>query len=231
MPLRQAISNTLTALSQSESVGALLARLGMLRGTSDASDSTAFTIALIALAAKLARADGTVTRDEFEAFKRIVVVPEEEEANVRRLFDLAKKDVAGFETYARQVGYILRDQPDLRRNVIEALFFVAISDGMLHEQEELFLRRVAQLVGLPPAEFGYVRSLYVRDSLTPYEILGITPAASDSDVRKRHRELVRENHPDRLMGRGLSAEFIAAAEKRLAAVNAAYDVLAKERGF
>ena len=64
-------------------------------------DQVAFTIGVIALAAKLAKADGTVTRDEVEIFKRVFPVPREEEANVGHLFNLAKQDVAGFDSYAQ----------------------------------------------------------------------------------------------------------------------------------
>jgi DnaJ like chaperone protein len=76
-----------------------------------------------------------------------------------------------------------------------------------------------------------VRSLFVRDGQSPYELLGLSPASTDDEIRARHRQIARENHPDRLIGRGLSAEFIAAAERHLAAVNAAFDIIARERGL
>lgn len=229
MPLRS-LSSYLTGLAQSESLSAFLVRLGILRGTpDDPTDSVTFTIALVALSAKVARSDGAVTRDEVEAFRRIVEVPADQEPSVRRLFDLAKQDTAGFETYARQVGHLLRDSPKLRHDVLESLFFIAASDGAFHELEEVYLRRVAELLQVPPAEYGWVRSLFVEDVASPYELLGLTPAASDAELKARHREIVREIHPDRLGGRGLAADFVAAAERRLAAVNAAYDTIMAER--
>jgi len=231
MPLRAAISKALAGMTLSESVGALLTRLGILRGTESGASSVAFTVALIALAAKLARSDGAVSIGEFEAFKRIVELPEGEEANVRRLFDLAKQDVAGYETYARQVGLLLKDEPDIRHDVLEALFLVAASDGALHEKELTYLETVSRLIGIPQSEFHYVRSLFVRDGQSPYELLGLTPAASNDEIKARHRQIVREHHPDRLVGRGLSSEFVAAAERHVAAVNAAFDAISAERGL
>lgn len=230
MSFWRSLGNAVAALTQSDSVGALLARLGMLRGTTaEASETVAFTIALVALAAKIARSDGVATGDEYEAFKRIIDIPEDEERNVRRLFDLAKRDVAGYETYARQIGLLLKDAAALRREVLEGLFFVAAADGVLHDQEEAHLQQVARHLGLASAEYGYARSLFFDDAMTPYAILGATPATTDADLKARYRMLVRENHPDRLIGRGLSKDFIAAAERRLAAINQAYDTVTRER--
>lgn len=230
MPPWLSLSKIVEALKQSDSVGALLVRLGILRGTSDdPTDSVSFTIALIALAAKIARSDGVATRDEYEAFKRTIDVPADEEGNVRRLFDLAKRDVAGYEIYARQIAWLLREDSTLRREVLEGLFFVAAADRYLHEQEETHLKRVAEHLRLTASEYGYVRSLYFADTMTPWEILGLTPGAADDEVKAQYRRLVRDTHPDRLMGRGLSADFIAAAERRLVAINVAYDTIMRER--
>lgn len=229
MPLRH-LSKALASFGAADSLSALLVRLGILRGTPhDPTDNVAFTIALIALAAKTARSDGTVTEDEVEAFRRIVEVPPDQAEHVRRLFDLAKQDVAGFETYARQIGHMLRDNHDLRHDVLEGLFFIAAADGAFHRLEEAYLRKVAELLRIPPAEYGWVRSLFVADGSSPYELLGLTPAASDGEIKARHREIVREIHPDRLIGRGLAPEFVAASARRLAAVNAAFDTIMAER--
>ena len=78
-------------------------------------------------------------------------------------------------------------------------------------------------------ERGRYGSLFFADALTPYEILGLTPGTTDAEVKARYRQLVRDTHPDRLIGRGLSADFIAAAERRLAAINEAYDTIIRER--
>jgi DnaJ like chaperone protein len=230
MPIWRSLSDALAAMAHSPSVGALLARLGMLRGLSDdPTESIGFTIAIVALSAKIARADGLATGAEFEAFELTIEVPEDERANVRRLFDLAKQDVAGYETYARQIGLMLKDAPALRRDVLQNLFVVAAADGFLHEEEEVHLRRVAEHLRLSPSEYGWVRSLFVADRLTPYQLLGLTPAASLDELKARYRELVRETHPDGLTGRGEPADTIAMAQRRLAAINDAYGTILKER--
>ncbi len=198
---------------------------------SDATHSVTFTIAIIALMAKMARSDGAVTTDEVVAFARVCRFPESEAANVRRLFDLAKQDVAGFESYARRIHDLLANEPVLRRDVLEGLFVVAAADGVLHELEERYLRTVAELLAIKDAEFQYIRSLFVRDVATPYEILGMKPDATDDELKRRHRHLVLENHPDKLIARGVPPEFMRIAEQKLAAINAAFDRVAKERGL
>ena len=146
-----------------------------------------FTIALIALCAKMARSDGAVTLDEVEAFKRIVVIPPGEAEHVRRLFDLAKKDIAGFESYARQIGKLLDGEPQLRRDVLEGLFVIAAADGVLHEKEDVFLTTVARHMHVPASELKFIRSLFVKDAATPYELLELTPAATQAEIKDRAR--------------------------------------------
>lgn len=200
-------------------------------GGGDASADVRFTIALIALYAKMARSDGRVTSEEIEAFDRLIHVPDEERGNVRRLFDLAKREVAGFEEYARQIGTLFEGQPQLLRDVVEGLYVIAAADGVLHPGEEAFLRAAAVNLGVPPSEIDHVRSLFVAHAGGPYEVLGISPGASDGEVKAHYRALVRDNHPDKLVGRGVPAEFVLIAERKLAAINAAYDVIARERGL
>jgi DnaJ like chaperone protein len=211
--------------------------IGFLRGLAsggaqaDPQNSVAFTIGLIALSAKMAKSDGVVTSDEIDAFTKVMRVAPEDTERVRQVFDLAKQDVAGYDSYARQIADLLAGNRDVLLQVLEGLFVVAAADGVLHEREEEFLRSVSEIFAIPPTEFRYVRALFVRDAGNPYEILGIAPSASDADIKARHRKLVVQVHPDRLAGQGESYELIEAANRKLAAINAAFDTLRKERGF
>lgn len=213
--------------------GSLTAQIGLNRlfVATPASKSAAFTMAVIALSAKLSKADGVSVNIEAEAFEAIYHIPTEEHANVQRLFDLAKQDVAGFEAYAEQVALMLRDEPDLKHDVFEGLFHVASADGILHEGEENYLRRVAHLFGFTEADYRRTRALYVRDETDPYVVLGLSHSASNAEVKAHYRRLVREHHPDTAIAHGVPAEFIDQATRKVAAINAAYETIARERGL
>lgn len=232
MTIWQSISNAATAAVRSDTIGPLLRAIGIDGEVKAApTASVTFTIAIVALSAKMAKSDGLVTGDEVEAFRRVCTFPDSETANVRRVFDLAKQDIAGYETYARQIGNTLAAEPELRRDVLEGLFVIAAADGILHEREERYLASVAQHLAIAPADLAWVRSLFVTGAGSPYDVLGLTPGASNADVKARHRALVLEHHPDKLIGRGVPPEFVTIAERKLAAINAAYDSVARERGL
>jgi DnaJ like chaperone protein len=191
----------------------------------------AFTIAVIALSAKMAKADGVVSPREVQAFKEIFRTAPDEEANVKRVFDLAKQDVAGYDSYADEIARLLKDNKKLLQDVLEGLLHVATADGALHPQEDAMLADVARRFAFTPSEYRFFRARFVVDSTNPYDVLKLSPRASDAEVRQQYRKLVGDNHPDKLIGRGVPREFVDIATRKLAAINAAYDTIAKERGL
>lgn len=214
-------------------VGALVGALaGHFIVDRDSDPGVTFTIAVVALAGKMAKADGVATDQEFEVFRSIFGVPPQEEANVRRVFNLARQDIAGFEHYAGQIARLFRDNPAVLEDVLDTLFEIAKSDGVLHPCEARFLERVAEIFGFSPNEYRRIRASHFAPELTdPYVILGVSYVADDEELRQTYRRLVRENHPDSLIARGVPAEFIKLATDKLAAINAAYEKIQLERGL
>ena len=192
-------------------------------------ESTDFTAAFVALAAKMAKADGVAIKVEQDAFERFLEVDSRQLENVRRLFNLAKEDTTGFETYAARVAGQLEGEPDFRQSVLECLFYIACSDGILHPAEDEFLHVVATTFGLEDNEWRQLRAQFVHDPASPYSVLGLAPGASDAEVRQRYMKLVSETHPDRLMAAGAPPAIIKAANAKLAAINAAYDTIKAQR--
>lgn len=192
----------------------------------------AFTIAVIVLGAKMAKADGVVSRAEVAAFKEVFRVPQNELKNVARLFDQAKNDPAGFEPYAKQIARMFRKDHPVLEELLDGLFHIAKADGGVHQAEIAFLKSVAHIFGFDEAQFARIRESHLGpDKADPYTVLGITRNASNEEIKLAWRTLVRDNHPDKLMAQGLPVEFIEFANDKLATINAAYDKIAKERGI
>jgi len=234
------IAGAATGLAIGGPIGALLGglagHLAIDRQNDEAEQihekEVAFSMGVIALGAKMAKADGVVTKDEVSAFKDVFKVPDSEVKNVARLFNLAKKDVAGYDSYARQLAKLFHDDRETLKAVLDGLFHIAKADEVLHPREEEYLASVAQIFGFSDTEFAYIRARHVQaKDRSPYDVLEVDPSISDEELKQHYRKLVRENHPDRLMARGVPEEFIEIANKKIAAINQAYDEIARERGL
>ncbi|WP_371226537.1 TerB family tellurite resistance protein [Roseovarius sp. 2305UL8-3] len=213
------ITDALSALTSGEGLSAVFDRL-----RSPPERSVAFTIAVIALSAKMAKADGLVTRDEVTAFREVFQIAQDDEAGAARVFNLARQDVAGFEDYATRIKRMFGDETTVLVDLMEGLFHIAMADGVYHPNEDAFLERVGEIFDLPPLEFQSLRSRFVPDAKPdPYSVLGVTTDMSRDEIRAVWRSLVREAHPDRMMARGVPEEAIKLAEKRMVDINRAWE--------
>jgi DnaJ like chaperone protein len=189
----------------------------------------AFSIAMIALSAKMAKADGIVTQDEVRAFQEIFSVPAQETRNVARLYDLAQQDIAGFELYAEKMARLCgsgRENCGMLTDILDGLFHIAKADGVLHEREGTFLRRIAEIFRIDDVHYESILARHVNlGAGDPYLILGVTRGSSLDEIRRHYHRLVAENHPDKLIARGVPQEFIAIATTRIAAINGAFEVI------
>jgi DnaJ like chaperone protein len=220
------ITDALSALSKGESLSAVFDRL-----RTPPERSVAFTIAVIALGAKMAKADGQVTRDEVTAFREVFQIAQADEAGAARVFNMARTDVAGYRDYARRIRAMFSDDPGTLRDLMEGLFHIAMADGFYHPDEDRFLVDVAEEFGLGNAEFQALRVRFVPDAKPdPYSVLGVTPETPRSDIRAAWRRLVRATHPDAMIARGVPEEAIRLAEKRMVDINRAWDEINRASG-
>ncbi|MGB0771163.1 MAG: TerB family tellurite resistance protein [Paracoccaceae bacterium] len=219
MSIWKRISDALAALAQGEGLSAVFEKL-----RTPPERTIGFTIAVIALGAKMAKADGLVTRDEVTAFRQVFHIPASETQNAARVFDLARKDVAGFDLYAARIRDMFGAGHQALVDLLEGLFYIAVADGRYHPNENVFLEEVARIFGVQSRDFVNMRSRFVPDeNPDPYCILGIGPTADAETVRQAWRALVREYHPDRMIARGVPEEAMKLAEKRLIQANWAYE--------
>lgn len=219
------ISDALKALASGEGLSSLFDRL-----TTPPERSIGFTIAIIGLGAKMAKADGQVTREEVIAFRQIFQIPPDDEANAAKVFDLARQDVAGYEAYASKIAKMFKGDREMLIDLLEGLIHIAMADGHYHPKEDEFLGRVAEIFGLEQRVFMCLRARHVPGMVPdPYSVLGISHEASYDDIRIRWRNLVKENHPDAMIARGLPEEAIQIATNRLVTINEAWENVRAER--
>lgn len=186
--------------------------------------------ALVALGAKLAKADGQVTADEIEAFKRVFQSTPAGDAGIARFFDIARQTTAGYESYARRIARKFRARPAVLEDVLDGLFHIALADGVVTDDEMEFITRVAEIFGFSEREFNRIRIAHLgRASDDPYLILGVDEDISDADLKRAYRRMAAANHPDRLVARGLPRELTRLATHKMAMVNAAYAQIKADR--
>ena len=234
MEIWDKIVEGVTRLANGESFGSLLGLTSPPAddGAHPGLRQIAFTIGVIALGAKMAGVDGEVSENEVAAFRDFFQVPPGEERNVERFFNLAKRDVAGFETYARQLAALFPDAPEILENVLEGLFSIAKADGPIDVAEAAYLAEVSSIFGLSSARFERAKAAALGVvECEPCTILGIDPLATDEQIREAWLRQVKMHHPDRLIAQGLPEEAIRVANRKLALINDAYDRLRKQRGL
>jgi len=194
-----------------------------------ATRKVAFTVAVIALSAKMAKADGVVTHDEIAAFRQRVHIPPSEVKQVGKFWDLARQTPDGFEDYAKQVANLFVARAPVLEQLLDLLFHIARSDGAISPPEAEYLRIVATIFGFSESDFDRLLALHGESGPNPFEVLGVAPDISDAALRAHWRELVRNNHPDKLIAEGLPEEFIEVVTDKLAKINAAHDAIVKQR--
>lgn len=224
------IAFALSALAQGEPLSVVFDKLAG-NVNQQPERSIGFTIAVIALGAKIAKADGQVTRDEVTAFRRVFTIDESEMANAAHVFNLARQDVAGFDSYARKISAMFGPgNRDVLEDLLEGLFLIAVADGDYHPREDEFLHQVADIFGLDDRTFRALKASFVEGApRDPYDVLGVPRDASIEAARAAWKQAVKDSHPDRMLARGVPEEAIKLAERRLIALNAAWEEISARR--
>ena len=187
-----------------------------------------FAVALIILTAKLAKADGHVSREELIAIKDKLKIPEHEIDQVGKIFNKAKEDSLGYEPYAQQIAQIYRNSPVVLDEIINTLFYIAEADGSISDSELAMMRNIAKIFGLNESQFeGIKESRKSSDKLNPYIVLGCSPNDYFAIIRKKYLQLSKEHHPDILMNKGVPQEVIEESKKKMRAINSAFDQIEK----
>ena len=187
-----------------------------------------FAIALIILTAKLAKADGHVSKEELIAIKNKLKIPEHEIDQVGKIFNKAKEDSLGYEPYAQQIAQIYKSNPAVLDEVINILFYIAEADSNVSDSEATMIKNIAKIFGLSESQFeGIKESRKSSDKWHPYIVLGCDPNDDFSVIRKKYLILSKEHHPDILVSKGVPQEVIEESKKKMRAINSAFDQIEK----
>jgi len=201
-------------------------RSGFQRGF--APPQQVFAIALIILTAKLAKADGKVSKEELIAIKNKLKIPDHEIDQVGKIFNKAKEDSLGYEPYAQQIAQIYRNNPAVMDEVINILFYIAEADSKVSDSEIAMIRNIAKIFGINQSQFEGIReSRKGSDKLNPYVVLGCDPNDDFASIRKKYLNLSKTHHPDVLVSKGVPKEVIEESKKKMRAINSAFDQIEK----
>ncbi len=206
------------------------------RQTAQGTVHSAFMVALISLAAKVAKTDGQITKQEIAAFdnflRQDLRMPASERKVAARIFNQARDSNVPAREFARQLRSIMAGQRNRLRDLVTLLLKIAWADGRLAPAEEAFIRSIATDLGLGRREYEECKALFSRGNLSAaYGVLEVSPAASNAEIKKSYRRLAREYHPDKLMAKGLPEDFMQFANEKLQAINEAYNMIKQSRGF
>ncbi|MDX9689371.1 MAG: molecular chaperone DjiA [Proteobacteria bacterium] len=198
-----------------------------------------FSIGVIVLGAKLAKIDGTISRQEVMAFRYAFRTDPPLLRRVGQLFDEARKSSDGYEPYAARLAQTFINKKNVLEDILSGLFFIAKADNPhLTREEMLFLRRVAVIFGFAEDTFIQVAArvgVYLTSippeprKDTAYDVLGLPTTASDDVIKRTYRALIRKYHPDKLLAAGLPASSVNEATERVKSINAAYAEICKKR--
>ncbi len=205
-------------------------------------EQATFTMGVIVLSAKMARADGRVSREEINAFKRVFDIKPHQEDAVGRLFNRARLSPDGFEPYAIRLAQVFRNRPLVLEEVLSGLFMIGVADsGTLDSAEIVFLKRVSLFFGFDSEAFARIAArsgVTLPESERPrpqtpeaFVLLGVAETATETEIKTAYRALIREHHPDKLMAQGMPPEFIAAATEKMKRINVAYDTVCRLKGI
>ena len=185
---------------------------------------------LVALGAKMAKADGLVRADDIAAFNRVFKFAPGDAAAIAKLFNLAAQTTLGADYYAGRIARKFRAQPAALEDVLDGLFHIALADGVVTDEEEAFLQGVSERFGFSHREFRRIRASHLGpDENDPYLILGVDPDIDDASLKRAYRRMAAMNHPDRLLARGLPPQLQTLANHKMAIINAAYAKAREER--
>ena len=211
----------------------MTSRAKFRRNTNNLDHQVAFFTALFACLAKIAKADGRVSEEEVSKIESFISnkfnFSDQERNFAINIFQKAKSDRTSFDAYAKQLHQLLSSSPNSLLVFYELLFELAMADGVMHENEEKLLKKIPSIFGFDKNVFKDLYNKYVGKISNAYEILGVTKDMSLDEIKKVYRVKRKEFHPDALISKGLPEELIEKAKEKFIEIQAAFEIIEKEK--
>ena len=192
-----------------------------------------FFVSAFSLAAKLARADGKVTKEEINVVDDFIRNQLRLDNDARdmaiKIFNVARNSPEPFDLFAQQFYELFRQDRQMLLSMLELLIKIATADGSIHAEEEKMIRRAVVIFSIDQHEYERLKAIYIKNNDKYYAVLGADRNESDDDIKKKYRKLVMEYHPDRMIAKGLPEEFTKHANKKFQEIHEAYEKVMKER--
>ncbi|MEE9350154.1 MAG: TerB family tellurite resistance protein [Flavobacteriaceae bacterium] len=188
-----------------------------------------FEISFLILAAVIIKADNTVDKRELDYVRQhfIKIYGSRKAENAFKLFNgIMKKKVATTAVCAQ-----IREHMDhaSRLQLIHFLFGISKADGNVHDAEVEEIRKIAGYLYVSDRDFKSIKAMFYDEKKSAYEILEISKAATNDEVKKAYRKMVKKHHPDKLQH--LGEEHVKVAQEKFRKIQEAYEIIGKERGL
>jgi DnaJ like chaperone protein len=221
--------------------GKLLPRL-LLRGIALVQDQ--YLDVTFAAMGALCKADSRVTRDEIRAAEAVfdrMRLSAEQRAAAKASFNRGKSADFDLDAEMDRLARLCRGRRALLAMFLQVQLMAVAADGQVHPAEHALLLRMAQRLGVDPADVARLEALLRAGAQgtsaseparldDAYQALGVSPSATDAQIKRAYRKLMSEHHPDKLAGRGLPESMRALAEERTREITAAYRRITEARG-
>lgn len=208
------------------------------RETQQQGNRNSFLLSMLVLAGYIIKADGKIMHSEMEFVRQMLrqnfgaQAAQEGNDILLRVFEEAKREGEySFKNTIRQTCGQIAQHVDYsgRLQLLNFLVMIAQADGHVAPSELTALKEVAQWMQLSASEVDSMLHLEGDTLEDAYKVLGVSPSATDDEVRKAYRKLALEHHPDRVAK--LGDDVRKAAEKKFQEINAAKERIYKARGL
>ena len=213
-------------------IGSKLGDKEQARPSINQKNQAAFFTALFACFAKIAKADGKVTREEVDKVDHFIKerfkFPPDQRAFAIQVFNHAKDDNNSFRDYASQLSSLLSNNQSALVMFYELLFELSMADGYLDPTEEEILNEAIPIFGLDPDLFKLNKRKFGADISDAYAVLGVTKDMSYKEIKTAYQRKRKEFHPDTLLSKGLPEELLEKAKDKFIEIQSAFEEIEKQ---